>query len=163
MCPVSCLESGLDYLQSRQQSFLPGISSSRGHGLVILRICNELLRRLPKSSSSEFSGKILHFLSVLFPYGERSGLNLRGDVNLDNVTFIDDPPEMHDESADYSPKSVQESLNSPGRILPYRFYQDFWKLQYFFLHPVQSTLPENWNRLTKVRSLKLAKSHMFRL
>jgi hypothetical protein len=47
----------------------------------MLRTLNELLRRLSKmgTQNTEFCGRILIFLSQVFPLGERSGVNLRGE------------------------------------------------------------------------------------
>ncbi|KAF8342533.1 THO complex, subunit THOC1, partial [Amanita rubescens] len=52
-----------------------------GKALIMLRTLNELLRRLSKmgSKNTEFCGRILMFLSSVFPLGERSGVNLRGE------------------------------------------------------------------------------------
>jgi THO complex subunit 1 len=52
----------------------------KGKALVLLRTLNDLLRRLSKMGSNTiFCGRILTFLSAVFPLGERSGVNLRGE------------------------------------------------------------------------------------
>lgn len=52
----------------------------KGKALVLLRTLNDLLRRLSKMGSTTlFCGRILTFLSQVFPLGERSGVNLRGE------------------------------------------------------------------------------------
>ena len=51
------------------QNMIPG----RGKGLVLLRMCNEMLRRLSKEKNTVFCGRILMFLANSFPLGERSG------------------------------------------------------------------------------------------
>lgn len=52
----------------------------KGKALVLLRTLNDLLRRLSKMGSTTiFCGRILTFLSDVFPLGERSGVNLRGE------------------------------------------------------------------------------------
>ena len=52
----------------------------KGKALVLLRTLNDLLRRLSKmGSTTKFCGRILTFLSDVFPLGERSGVNLRGE------------------------------------------------------------------------------------
>lgn len=52
----------------------------KGKALVLLRTLNDLLRRLSKMGSTTlFCGRILTFLSQIFPLGERSGVNLRGE------------------------------------------------------------------------------------
>lgn len=52
----------------------------KGKALILLRTLNDLLRRLSKMGSTTiFCGRILTFLSGVFPLGERSGVNLRGE------------------------------------------------------------------------------------
>lgn len=52
----------------------------KGKALVVLRTLNDLLRRLSKMGSNTiFCGRILTVLSGVFPLGERSGVNLRGE------------------------------------------------------------------------------------
>jgi hypothetical protein len=52
----------------------------KGKALVLLRTLNDLLRRLSKmGNATVFCGRILTFLSGVFPLGERSGVNLRGE------------------------------------------------------------------------------------
>lgn len=47
---------------------------------MLLRALNDLLRRLSKAGGgARFCGRILTFLSAVFPLGERSGVNLRGE------------------------------------------------------------------------------------
>ena len=62
---------------------------ARGKALVLLRLLNELLRRLSKSTRTVFCGRILLFLGNIFPLGERSGVNLRGEFNKENVTTFE--------------------------------------------------------------------------
>jgi len=51
----------------------------------LLRTCNDLLRRMSRSQNTVFCGRILVFLARFFPLFERSGLNLIGEFNRDNV------------------------------------------------------------------------------
>jgi len=52
----------------------------------LLRICNDLLRRLSRTQNTVFCGRILLFLAKFFPFSERSGLNVVSEFNLDNYT-----------------------------------------------------------------------------
>lgn len=134
----------LGYLQQHMESLGQDVSSARGRGLVLLRLCNELIRRTPKASEAAFCGEILLFLSKLFPSGERSGVNLRGNFNLDNVTLVEPAgPAAGDR---YSLDTVLQDLNAPDGP-PYAFYRDFWRLQFFYLHPAQALQPDNWRRV----------------
>lgn len=69
---------------------------TRGKGPLLLRLLNELLRRLPKSKADDviFSGRILMFLSSVFPLGEKSGVNLRGNFNTGKGTVFEDKEEV---------------------------------------------------------------------
>ena len=52
----------------------------KGKALILLRTLNDLLRRLSKMGNNTiFCGRILTFLSGVFPLSERSGVNLRGE------------------------------------------------------------------------------------
>lgn len=89
----SC-ERLFEYLESRIERITAGIEGGRGKGLILLRLCNELLRRLSKTEDTIFCGRILIFLSKSFPIGEKSGVNLRGDFNVQNVTVYDETPQQ---------------------------------------------------------------------
>ncbi len=99
---ASSLPSIFRCLLHNAEKFTANISSTKGHGLSILRLCNELLRRLSKTKYSEFCGHIVLFMCRLFPPAERSALNLRGEYNTDNVTPIDDCQPVDELSASYS-------------------------------------------------------------
>lgn len=64
----------------------------KGKALILLRTLNDLLRRLSKTGSTTiFCGRILTFLSGVFPLGERSGVNLRGEYGptWEDVKYLD--------------------------------------------------------------------------
>lgn len=69
------------WVESRVQRLTKDMVPQKGKALTMLRTLNELLRRLSKMGSqhTEFCGRILMFLSQVFPLGERSGVNLRGE------------------------------------------------------------------------------------
>ena len=79
---------------------MQGLVSGRGKGLIILRLLNDLLRRLSKSTHTVLCGRILMFLANIFPIGERSGVNLRGEYNKENVTTFEDPEEVEADLVD---------------------------------------------------------------
>ena len=58
--------------------------------LVILRSCNELLRRLSRAEDTVFCGRVFIFLFQSFPLGDKSSVNLRGEFHTENVTTYDD-------------------------------------------------------------------------
>ncbi|WAQ91078.1 hypothetical protein PtA15_13A479 [Puccinia triticina] len=77
------------YLESRVQRLTVDMLPDRGKGLIFLRMQNNLLRRLSKSLHTVFCGRILCFLSSVFPIAEKSGVNLRGAFNNGNITKFD--------------------------------------------------------------------------
>ena len=107
---------------------------NRGKGLILLRLLNDLLRRLPKSKNDDiiFCGRILLFLSSAFPVGEKSGVNLRGNFNLGKVIGFEEKAAVEKEQSmdldtvvgEEKPPSVQED-----------FYSVFWSLQKYFINP----------------------------
>jgi THO complex subunit 1 len=58
--------------------------------LIILRSCNELLRRLSRAEDTVFCGRVFIFLFQSFPLGDKSSVNLRGEYHTENVTTFDD-------------------------------------------------------------------------
>lgn len=68
------------WIETRADRLTEGMVPQKGKALVLLRTLNDLLRRLSKMGSTTlFCGRILTFLSQVFPLGERSGVNLRGE------------------------------------------------------------------------------------
>jgi THO complex subunit 1 len=68
------------WIEARAQRLTDGMVPQKGKALILLRTLNDLLRRLSKMGSTTlFCGRILTFLSGVFPLGERSGVNLRGE------------------------------------------------------------------------------------
>ena len=81
-----------DFLEARLEIVKTNLVPDVHKGLVLLKISNELLRRLSKSENAMACGKILLFVSRLFPLCTRSGVNLMGAFNLENKTaYVNDP------------------------------------------------------------------------
>ncbi|KAK9469468.1 THO complex subunit 1 transcription elongation factor-domain-containing protein [Lipomyces arxii] len=99
------------YIETRESRLTKNLSGTRRPGSNLIRYCNALLRRLSKTQNLAFAGKILFFLAKAFSLSERSGVNLRGAFNTENVTQWD----TTDESSIYS---------------------KFWSLQRIFANPV---------------------------
>ncbi|KAJ3718535.1 THO complex subunit 1 transcription elongation factor-domain-containing protein [Lentinula raphanica] len=96
-----------------------GMQPQKGKALVLLRTLNDLLRRLSKAGGETigFSGRILTYLSQVFPLGERSGVNLRGEYG---PTWEMPTRETKD---DTEPAGQDD------------FYSTFWSLQLPFSKP----------------------------
>ncbi|CCL98899.1 uncharacterized protein FIBRA_00906 [Fibroporia radiculosa] len=67
------------WIEERMDRLTVDMVPQKGKALILLRALNDLLRRLSKmGNTTMFCGRILTFLSRVFPLGERSGVNLRG-------------------------------------------------------------------------------------
>ena len=68
------------WIEAHAERLTAGMVPQKGKALVLLRMLNDLLRRLSNTGATTmFCGRILAFLSRVFPLGERSGVNLRGE------------------------------------------------------------------------------------
>ncbi|MCJ1311772.1 hypothetical protein MMC25_005445 [Agyrium rufum] len=86
-----------DYLESRRERLTA--RNFKAKQLVILRSCNELLRRLSRAEDTVFCGRVFIFLFQSFPLGDRSSVNLRGEYHADNVTAFDELPTAVEDDA----------------------------------------------------------------
>ena len=77
-----------DYLDSRRERITA--KHFKAKNLIILRACNELLRRLSRAEDTVFCGRVFIFLFQSFPLGDRSSVNLRGEYHVENVTVFED-------------------------------------------------------------------------
>jgi THO complex subunit 1 len=92
-----------DFLESRRERITAKHFASKN--LVILRSCNELLRRLSRAEDTAFCGRVFIFLFQSFPLGDKSSVNLRGEYHTENVTTFDalPPKEPEVEKMDVDP------------------------------------------------------------
>ncbi|CAI9589834.1 unnamed protein product [Staurois parvus] len=127
----------------------------------LLRMCNDLLRRLSKSQNTVFCGRIQLFLARLFPLSEKSGLNLQSQFNLENVTVFN----VNESESTLGQKQVEdrddgmeieegemgddEAPNSSSIPIDYNLYRKFWSLQDFFRNPVQCYDKSFWKTFLK--------------
>ena len=73
-------------MQSRSSRLVQDFNPAKGKGPILLRTTNELKRRLSRETDAAFIGKIMIFISLLLPPWERSGVNLRGNYNVESIT-----------------------------------------------------------------------------
>lgn len=115
------------WIESRATRLTVGMVPQKGKALILLRTLNDLLRRLSKMGSNTiFCGRILTFLSGVFPLGERSGVNLRGEYGptWDVVLFPrekdarDDMTEAQAEAKPEDAMAVDESLAEKPAAAP---------------------------------------------
>jgi THO complex subunit 1 len=137
-------------------TFVPVGRSTRS-SLSLLRMCNELLRKLSKAHNTEFCGRVLSFLSYVFPLTERSAINVAGKYNEANITEFEEEEEfMAAEAADpdLSEKTNETTVDKGSKDdeapVDYRLYKTLWGLQNYLSQPKLgvSTLAE-WKQLIK--------------
>ncbi|XP_005098300.1 THO complex subunit 1 [Aplysia californica] len=113
----------------------------------LLRMCNDLIRRLSKSQNTVFCGRIQLFLSRLFPLSEKSALNLASQFNLDNVTVYARQGQTEETNGETKakPMDVDEPTTLSNSIpIDYHLYRKFWALQDFFRRPNQCYDKTSW-------------------
>jgi len=80
----------------------------------LLRICNDLLRRLSRTQNTVFCGRILRFLASFFPFSERSGLNVISEFNLDNTTvFTKEKENSSEKNVDEKKDESEAEVTAP--------------------------------------------------
>lgn len=151
-----------DYLESRRKRIIS--KNFNDKKLVILRSCNELLRRLSRAEDTAFSGRVFIFLFQSLPPGDKSSVNLRGEYHTQNVTTFDQTTpkvEDHGDKMDVDlggALSKQSSELAQGKTVsfsekkdgaekkaldPDALYLIFWSLQDSFNQPKKLFEPAN--------------------
>ncbi len=96
---------------SQQKDFL------KNKNLVVLRSCNELLRRLSRAEDAVFCGRVFIFLFQSFPLGDRSSVNLRGEFHVENVTtFEESAPREKSEDGSAMDVDGKEQAKTEGNV-----------------------------------------------
>ncbi|KAI1268271.1 THO complex subunit 1 transcription elongation factor-domain-containing protein [Xylariaceae sp. FL1019] len=145
-----------DFLESRRERITA--KNLKQKSLVILRSCNDLLRRLSRAEDAAFCGRVYIFMFQSIPPGDRSSVNLRGEYHVENVTSFedtkstsavgDDPMDQDTEGDAAKPESKENkstskavSFDSKNASEPEKtldtdaLYPIFWSLQHFFSQP----------------------------
>jgi THO complex subunit 1 len=155
--------------------------NSKNKDLVILRLCNELLRRLSRAEDPVFCGRVYIFMFQSFPLGDRSSVNLRGNFHVENVTTFEDflketrvaqeHMEIDDTSRDIAVKAETKSILSavkPGEANVRKeeetqtmdidtLYPVFWSLQHSFSNPPLLFEESHFKQFQKTLEATLAK------
>jgi len=149
-----------DYLEARRERLIqrnyPAIS------LVVLRTCNELLKRLSRAEDPAFCGRVFFYLFQVFPLGDHSATNMRGEFHVDNVTTFEEESEslpLEDGAADVMdvesvPQIAKDTTSAKDKVATQQpvtmtpadavekqntseFYSTFWRLQQDFSVPTR--------------------------
>lgn len=131
-----------DFLESRRER-LTAKHFMVNKNLVVLRTCNELLRRLSRAEDTTFCGRVFIFLFQSFPLGDRSSVNLRGEYHIENVTTYDAQSVETSERMDIDAPSLSTASktrpsktgNSKELLDTDSLYPIFWSLQDIFSQP----------------------------
>lgn len=118
--------------------------------ILLLRMCNDLLRRLSAAQNTVFCGRIQLFLAQLFPLSEKSALNLMSHFNLDNITSFSNEEELSGagKTGDSAVPMETESSTDNNTPTDYNLYRKLWLIQDFFRQPTQCYSVEQWKTLT---------------
>jgi len=147
--------------------------------MVILRTCNELLRRLSRAEDPVFCGRVYVFLFQSFPLGHKGSVNLRGEFHVGNVTTFEDyivseqsvdtvmEDASSDESGNVKGEAQAEQVKStgadsrpekkPSTLDIDTLYPVFWSLQHSFSNPPQVFDDAKFNQFQKALEATLAK------
>lgn len=105
---------------------------------VLLRLCNSLLRRLSRTRHAELCGRVLLFLAAAWPISEKSAVNLKGDVHLENVTTFEDKAGFETAQAEEMALSMdctETATNENVLAHDYATYSAFWAVQKWLSDP----------------------------
>ncbi|XP_038057097.1 THO complex subunit 1-like [Patiria miniata] len=143
---INICDKVFKFVEERVDTWKSNVLYTSGKNFL-LRMCNDLLRRLSKSQNTVFCGRIQLFLARFFPLDEKSGLNLISQFHLDNVTSynteqLDGPLKSEDKD---ETMEVEEGEMSAGTSpIDYLLYRKFWALQDYFRNPTQCYIKDKW-------------------
>ncbi|OJA18064.1 hypothetical protein AZE42_05422 [Rhizopogon vesiculosus] len=138
------------WIESSAARLTKDMIPQKGKALILLRTLNDLLRRLSKMGPTTiFCGRILTFLSGVFPLGERSGVNLRGEYGpmwegVKDVEKRDEDVAMEAAKGPENGEKMEvdggkkDSVDTKERD---GFYTTFWSLQLPFSRPPLFAFP----------------------
>ncbi|GAB1320823.1 THO complex subunit 1 transcription elongation factor-domain-containing protein [Madurella fahalii] len=130
-----------DFLESRRERITA--KHFKQKQLVILRTCNELLRRLSRALDPAFCGRVFIFMFQSFPLGDKSSVNLRGEYHVENVTTFDQGPSA-DSEADKMDVDTDGRQQRDRPLDPDALYPIFWSLQESFNQPKKLFEPSHF-------------------
>lgn len=128
----------------------------------LLRMCNDLLRRLSRSQNTVFCGRILMFLANFFPFSERSGLNIVSEFNIENTTEFEYLSKIENRDDDMMTENPITRESSPIKIDGH-LYLKFWALQEFFRCPYMCYDKEKYQKFNSFTKDVLGAFKSFKL
>jgi THO complex subunit 1 len=76
-----------DFLEYRRERLVA--KNFNNKNLIMLRMCNELLRRLSRAEDTVICGRVFIWLFQSFQLDDKSSVNLRGEFHTENTTAFD--------------------------------------------------------------------------
>ena len=132
------------YIERHVEALGRGPIFERGK-LILLRTCNQLLRRFSQTRRASLCGRILMLLSKMLGMSERSGVNLLGRVHSDNVTDLD--PDVLGGTAAAAGAGAGGAervlLDREGVRIDVELYRAVWGLQRVFSDPLRVLRPDS--------------------
>ncbi|KAJ2734195.1 hypothetical protein IW152_002534 [Coemansia sp. BCRC 34962] len=125
------------HIERRAPVLRRNMTATGGKGIVMLKMCNNLLRRIPHSTMSEFAGRVQLFVANSFALSERSGVNLRGDIDNAVVAVAVAKDKDKDKDKDIGEDDADDDSEETKRQL----YRAFWSLQEHFANPQSAFKP----------------------
>ncbi|KAF2871897.1 nuclear matrix protein [Massariosphaeria phaeospora] len=167
------------FLESRREAIIA--EPNKNKDLVILRLCNELLRQLSRAEDPVFCGRVYVFMFQSFPLGDKSSVNLRGNFHVENATTFEDylkteaqeseemqldskSPTQHvrddleqDRAAAKPAESGTTENKEPPTMDIENLYPEFWSLQHSFSNPPRVFDEEKFKQFRNGIEVTLAK------
>ncbi|CAM9161630.1 unnamed protein product, partial [Scytosiphon promiscuus] len=82
---------------------------------ALIRLSKKLAQRMSKTNDSSFCGQIHLFLAKSLTFFERSGLNVTGGVNVDNITAFEDEEQFRRTMMGFDGEN-EAALKRPGSL-----------------------------------------------
>ena len=151
-------ETVFEFVEAHVSTWIKPEFYSSGKTLL-LRMSNDLLRRLSSAQNTIFCGRIQLFLARLFPLSEKSALNLMSHFNVENVTTYNKGAGEGVASGEASMTEaggedegelmeVEEQPDESSLPVDFNLYHKLWALQDFFSQPTHCYSTEQWKVLT---------------
>lgn len=181
---ISGCRHAFTFLETRREALIANLNTNKS--LVVLRLCNELLRRISRAEDPVFCGRVYIFMFQSFPLGDKSSVNQRGNFHTGNVTTFEDylqetvadgdvmevdndtkaeKTESNDIKDERRPELAATNTertnitleNKEGKKDIDALYPSFWSLQHSFSNPPMLFKEENFKHFQKSLEATLAK------
>lgn len=127
---------------------------------MFLRMLNDLLKRLSPCTQAAFAGEIQSLIALVFPLTARSGVNLKGEYNVENVTRFETVAAADVTGETWFDQNLEKltlaDIMEGGKPTA-QFYTCFWSLQDCFRNPpALSSSKEDYDRFKRRLNCSIA-------